>query len=93
MSYKLEQSIVPPPGTDTTVACDFEISESSSKLPAFFPRKTKCTPARCSRDFNHCGSSIQFDILKTDLRQKSIVVAFVANYLQRLQHVVKSSFQ
>ena len=45
MSYKLEQSIVPPPGTDTTVACDFEISESSSKLPAFFPRKTKCTPA------------------------------------------------
>ena len=45
MSYKLEQSIVPPPGTDTTVACNFEISESSSKLPAFFPRKTKCTPA------------------------------------------------
>ena len=45
MSYKLEQNIVPPPGTDTTVACDFEISESSSKLPAFFPRKTKCTPA------------------------------------------------
>ena len=45
MSYKLEQSIVPPPGTDTIVACDFEISESSSKLPAFFPRKTKCTPA------------------------------------------------
>ena len=46
MSYKLEQSIVPLPGTDTTVACDFEIGESSSKLPAFFPRKTKCTPAR-----------------------------------------------
>ena len=46
MSYKLEQSIVPPPGTDTTVACDFEISESSSKLPAFLPRKTKCTPAK-----------------------------------------------
>ena len=45
MSYKLEQSIVPLPGTDTTVACDFEIGESSSKLPAFFPRKTKCTPA------------------------------------------------
>ena len=45
MWYKLEQRIVPPPGTDTTVASDFEISESSSKLLAFFPRKTKCTPA------------------------------------------------
>ena len=45
MSYKLEQSIIPPPGTDTTVACDFEISETSSKLPAFFLHKTKCTPA------------------------------------------------
>ena len=45
MSYKLEQSIIPPPKTDTTVACDFEISETSSKLPAFFLRKTKCTPA------------------------------------------------
>ena len=57
MSYKLEQSIVPPPGTDTTVACDFEISESSSKLPAFFPRKTKCTPACC------CGFT--FELVKS----------------------------
>ena len=28
-----------------TGACDFEISQTSSKLPAFSPRKTKCTPA------------------------------------------------
>ena len=32
-------------GTDTIEACDFEISQSSSKLPAFFPRKTKCIHA------------------------------------------------
>ena len=37
--------MVPELGTDTTGACDFEISQTSSKLPAFFPRKTKCTPA------------------------------------------------
>ena len=62
MSYKLEQSIVPPPGTDTTVACDFEISESSSKLPAFFPRKTKCTPAgRLMNQF--CNKICPMDIL------------------------------
>ena len=46
MLYKLEGSIIPPPGTDTTVACDFEISETSSKLPAFFLRKINCTPAQ-----------------------------------------------
>ena len=65
MSYKLEQSIVPPPGTDTTVACDFEISESSSKLPAFFPRKTKCTPADMGISMN--GDVIQKTV---DLHQK-----------------------
>ena len=53
MSYKLEQSIVPLPGTDTTVACDFEIGESSSKLPAFFQRKTKCIPAMCQETLKH----------------------------------------
>ena len=52
MSYKLEQSIVPPAGTDTTVARDFEISETSSKLPAFFLRKTKCTPVRTVTNFS-----------------------------------------
>ena len=59
MSYKLEQSIVPLPGTDTTVACDFEIGESSSKLSAFFPRKTKCTPA----SYEVCGYSLLSNVL------------------------------
>ena len=62
MSYKLEQSIVPPPGTDTTEACDFEISESSSKLPAFFPRKTKCTPAKFQWMFSILNRALSWAI-------------------------------
>ena len=65
MSYKLEQSIVPLPGTDTTVACDFEISESSSKLPAFFPRKTKCTPAK--------GESVVTGMIKSEPEEPNLI--------------------
>ena len=36
--------MVPELETDKIGARDFEISQTSSKLPAFFPRKTKCTP-------------------------------------------------
>ena len=45
MSKKVEGSMVPQLGTDKTGGCDLEISQSSSKLPAFFPHKTKCTLA------------------------------------------------
>ena len=45
MSWKREQSIAPPPGTYMIRTCDFEISQTSSKIPMFFLRKTKCTPA------------------------------------------------
>ena len=43
--------MVPELGTDTTGAYDFEISQTSSKLPSFFPRKTKCTPASPRNQF------------------------------------------